>query len=347
MKIQLPKTYSQNDPLWKNKILGTAGTIGQYGCLIACAAMMSTYFGHEETPDSLNEFLKNHAGYSQGNLYVWTAITNRYADIVFQGLIKTPDALTKAQMDAIRMIIDQKYPVFLKIDVVPTTSKLDEHWVLAVDYDGDDFIIQDPWDGSQKRITSWGVQPQKLIYGYGYYSGSPISSARESVVNTEVYETLSVKANNWDKLIRKVGLEESEAQSGDKLLAKIDEYEIEKALWKNEKENYLAELTKLRLQPVNNPEPATETVNNPSLVDASSKAFWQSKKVIISLASNLLSFGLILFQTAQVKPGDDWQTASVKLLGAALAAFGISNVASQYVKAQGLIDTTAMEKKEG
>lgn len=359
MKIRLPKTYSQNDPQWKNKTLGSQGTIGQYGCLIACAAMMCAYFGHDETPISLNDFLQNNGGYINGNLYVWKTIEKKYTDIVYQGLIQTPDTLTQAQMDAIRNIINQGYPVFLKIDILPTTSKLDQHWILAVDYDGDDLIIQDPWDGAQKKITTWGVQPQKLIYAFAYYVGTPmiaepsLDDSKEEKIDANLIEieTLKLEKEAQTKKTLQLQFEHNNLQAEYQHLyneyLKLKEQFNSNLIGINqpmssslEKENKYEELKnsiEILKNKFENKNPDDTITNN-----SSDKLIWQSKKAIISVGSNLLSFGLIIFQTAQVKPSDDWQTASVKLLGAALTAFGISNVASQYVKSQGLVDTTAL-----
>jgi N-acetylmuramoyl-L-alanine amidase len=75
--------------------------------------------------------------------------------------------------------------------------------------------------------------------------------------------------------------------------------------------------------------------------NSSLKSFFSSKKVWITLLSNLLSFGIIIIQTVQIQPQDDWRTICVKLISSALAALGISQVANQYVKVQGEIDNTA------
>lgn len=335
MKLILPKKYSQNNPLWKNKALGTQGTIGQYGCLISCVAMVSAYFGHDENPESINIYLTNNNGYVNGNLYIWNAVTKKYPDMVYQGIVRTPDTLTKTQMDAIRSIINQGFPLFLKIDVIPSTSKLDEHWVLGVDYDGDDIIIQDPWDGAEKRITSWGITPQKIIYGYGYYSGTLPIFVREtnqsdsdaadlSSIQNE-YQNLQAQyvalQKEYDTLKNQILNENKSAILTSPLEVKYKEIET---MVKNLQDNY------------------PRTNSDATTINSSEKSAFQSKKVIVGMSSNILSFALILFQTAQIKPGDDWKNVSIKLLGATLAAFGISNVASQYVKSQGLVDTAAL-----
>ena len=60
--------------------------------------MVCTYFGHEETPATLNDHLINNNGFANGNLFVWGAISNIYKDITYQGQTETPDALSNAQM---------------------------------------------------------------------------------------------------------------------------------------------------------------------------------------------------------------------------------------------------------
>ncbi|MEI6533427.1 MAG: N-acetylmuramoyl-L-alanine amidase [Candidatus Roizmanbacteria bacterium] len=83
--------------------------------------------------------------------------------------------------------------------------------------------------------------------------------------------------------------------------------------------------------------------DNLKVLDPSTKNFFQSKKVWISLLSNLLSFGLVIYQTANIQMTDSWQTIAIKLTSAVLAALGISTVANQYVKTQGLIDASALD----
>jgi len=180
-EITLPRTFSQNDPRWKNSQLGTKGTIGAYGCLMTDATMAACYFGKDETPLTVNQKMTDNKGYESGNLFVWSVFAQIFG-FKFSGKFSNSNALTVAQMDQIRGAIDRGYPVFLQIDTIPTTSGLDEHWILAIGYDGDDFIVQDPWDGSKKRITSWGVAPQKLIYSWCWYEGKVPAPAQADPV---------------------------------------------------------------------------------------------------------------------------------------------------------------------
>ncbi len=193
MKVNLPQKFSQNDPRWKNATLGTLGTIGAYGCLENDATMVADYYGANETPLTLNDKMKANGGYSGGNLFVWGVFAKLFG-LKYSGQFQSSALLTKAHMDQIRSALDKGFPVFLQIDTVPSTSSLDEHWILAVDYEGDDFLIQDPWDGATKRITSWGVAPQKLIYAWCWYEGKVPSATSNDVV-------MEIKASERDFLV--------------------------------------------------------------------------------------------------------------------------------------------------
>lgn len=188
--MKIPNLYSQNDVQWKNDKLGVSGTIGSIGCLMVDAAMLLCWFGIKVTPKTLNQKITENNGYS-GNLFIWQIITAMFPEIKWGILVGgLHDPLTKTQMDFIRAKIDEGFPVVLQIDTIPATSKLDEHWVLAVDYDGDDFIVADPWDGVLKRITSWGKPPQEIIYAYAYYKGKPTIQANPTI-------TISVVERDW------------------------------------------------------------------------------------------------------------------------------------------------------
>lgn len=193
MKVNLSQKFSQNDPRWRDAQLGTKGTIGAFGCLMTDATMVADYYGANETPLTVNEKMKNNGGYQGGNLFVWGVFASLFG-LKYPGQFSNPGPLTTGQMSQIKGVIDKGYPVFLQIDTIPASSQLDEHWILALDYDGDDFIIQDPWDGATKRITSWGVAPQQLIYAWCWYEGKVPQGGLDDVV-------LQVKKSERDWLV--------------------------------------------------------------------------------------------------------------------------------------------------
>ena len=180
-KLDIKYKYGQQDLKWRNKTLGTKGTIGNYGCLLTSLAMLSSYYGFIENPDTLNEKikeLKNPVGYVNGNLYVWGSLSRIHPQLSFKKRVETPNLLTEAQMNQIRNSIDCGHPVIIQIDFVPTTSALDEHWIMVYGYDEDDFFVIDAWDGKEKRITDWEISPQKMIWAYILKEGPIIASTQ-------------------------------------------------------------------------------------------------------------------------------------------------------------------------
>lgn len=178
MKVDLKKIYSQLDPAYSSTPIGNL-TIKDIGCLTCDVAMIATYFGHEITPSNLARSVN----YS-GNLWVWSELNRLYSDITYQGQIQTPTELSTTQMNDIKKLIDQGYPVLLQIDVIPSTPyNLDEHWVLAVDYNGDDFKVVNPYGGYIHNITDYGVKPQLLIWAYAWYKGKLPTSSNSDALN--------------------------------------------------------------------------------------------------------------------------------------------------------------------
>lgn len=160
MKINLPKLYTQ---VGNFTPIGTS-TINAIGCLTVDASMTATYFGHPIDPSTLAKTVKY-----QGNLWIWSELNRLYPDIVYKGQIATPNDLTDLQMNQIKDRINVGYPVFLEI----RTSTIPTHWLLAVDYNGDDFLCADPLKSPPvvHPISDYGIAPRKVIYTYAWYEG--------------------------------------------------------------------------------------------------------------------------------------------------------------------------------
>ena len=62
--------YSQRDPQWRKERLGAAGskqTIGSWGCLVACFAMVASALDHDITPKNLNVEMLQKGGFVNVN----------------------------------------------------------------------------------------------------------------------------------------------------------------------------------------------------------------------------------------------------------------------------------------
>ncbi len=169
MKINLPRLESQ---------IGNMTPIGPFtvndiGCLTADAAMVATYFGHPITTSELVSkvtYAKNNAG--QRTLWQWGELSRLFPDIQYARPVHSNDItypLTDSQMGEIKTAIDRGYPVFIKI----ITDSIPEHWMLGVDYEGDDILVADPLQKPARvhKITDYGIAPREVIYAYGWYTG--------------------------------------------------------------------------------------------------------------------------------------------------------------------------------
>ncbi|MCP4428487.1 MAG: cellulase family glycosylhydrolase, partial [Chloroflexi bacterium] len=144
----LTAPLSQRDPLWVNKRLGHAGspkTIGEWGCLLTNFAMVANAFGKNITPVQLNHAMTSKGGFLNLYLTKWNALSNVYTDIVYGGKVHGPSA-----SDLIARIdnsLAAGRPVTVQVDFTSDTpyTDNDQHWVLIVRKDGDDYRINDPW----------------------------------------------------------------------------------------------------------------------------------------------------------------------------------------------------------
>lgn len=164
---------NQQDPKWSNVLLGFNTsypyTIGNYGCLITSQSMVCEYYGYPITPDKLNIKLKDINGFVSGGLYVWGSLPKVYP--IKEKKIDTPAPLTDAQMTEIKKAIDSGYPVMFCIDYSPSTSALDTHYVVALEYQTNDFTVADPIDGTVKQLSKYSSKVRELIYQYVIYTG--------------------------------------------------------------------------------------------------------------------------------------------------------------------------------
>lgn len=200
--------FNQRDSKWQAKPLGTSSsTLGGYGCLVTCLAMLAKYYGKDTDPDKLNTALVSINGFAapkeaptQKNLYKWyEGITKLYPDITITKLQATPAALTTTDFNAIKAEIDAGRPVILQVDFIPATSLVDMHFVLLVGYEGTTYYVNDPWYGDKANLTRYGV-PSATIQQYIFHSGptpTPGNSDTIPVLKTD-FERLVTKATALD-----------------------------------------------------------------------------------------------------------------------------------------------------
>lgn len=179
MRLNLP-LFSQRDDLWKSKKLGNSTvTLGGYGCLVTCLAMVAKYYGKETTPGELNTALcgvkgfANVAGVVMGtnsDRYIWQSLTKVYGDIKETRNVATPGPVTDSQFADMEAELKAGRPVIIEVDMIPATSGVDMHFVVLMGKEGDTWIVADPWYGDTASLTRYGA-PKTTVQKYIFTSG--------------------------------------------------------------------------------------------------------------------------------------------------------------------------------
>lgn len=172
----LASPMSQRDPLWANTRIGHAGspkTIGEWGCLLTCFAMVANSYGRAITPAQLNASMVRKDGFLDGYLTKWNALSSVYTDIVYHGKMDMSPTIVNRINDS----LDAGNPVTVLVDFTRDTpyTDNDQHWVLIVGRTGDDYRINDPWllpaqEGSLRdRYGRSGQELWQIIHSAIFY----------------------------------------------------------------------------------------------------------------------------------------------------------------------------------
>jgi len=211
MKLNLPN-FSQKDPQWKLKRVGTGSlTFGSVGCAVCCVADILNYFGHEVTPDKLNELLVSNNGFADKNLIRWDVVAKIYPDIVFDRRVDE-----KNRYDIVDEYLSQKKPIIACIDYNPSTPVLDQHFFVFVGKDeAGNYLINDPMSnpGDGAYYLQAKYDPNKL-WGLRLYSGvveeeKPDTVENEATIDQyekfieDIKEALRCDTKDFAKLVGK------------------------------------------------------------------------------------------------------------------------------------------------
>ena len=154
--------YWQRDPRWKDKPLGTSGTIGSYGCVMTAETNVLNQLGIVTNPVVNNAWRTANGGYHNGNLIVWEKVSEQHPDIIWEGKTWNP---TDAQ---IKQKIAAGYPLVMLVDHNEGTPVLNEHWVNSIPSPADDdaIWIHDPWDNLTIRLRDRYKKPIQQFSSY-------------------------------------------------------------------------------------------------------------------------------------------------------------------------------------
>ena len=133
----------QNDPLWKDIPLGYQDeeTIGSWGGLLTAITMVVNLLGYDESPESVNDKLKDHGGFV-GALPVPAMLPILFPKVRYKGYVSCED--TQAPLESIDAMLEDGFPVIVQVDWNPDAG-IFTHWVLLKARSGDDYVICDPF----------------------------------------------------------------------------------------------------------------------------------------------------------------------------------------------------------
>ena len=215
MKVY-PTIYSQQDPRWANKELGSqaGATIGQLGCYDTSFAMKACYYGKQTDPASLDD------AFTAGNVFV-------NADLL------TDDALNKIYGDIQYVESDhyetipadlQKLKGYAQDNTITVTLCIavgsGYHFVELVDCDGTTVTIANPWTGKIENFTSLYGSPTTNILRFIVYKGpAPVPMMQ---VPQSTYTNLVTKASNFDAVATALKIDPLDTQGGVKAVTTIN-----------------------------------------------------------------------------------------------------------------------------
>jgi hypothetical protein len=172
--------YSQQDPKWKQDILGfgdPGDTIGYVGCALTSVAMLISGYGFIETPQTLNQKLKNVNGFVSAGIR-WGSVSQIYPKVNVKSDISCVN--TDAPLAQIDASIAAGQPVIVMVDSTPAIG-LQTHWVVLYAKEGNDYLMLDPWPYQTDVTKKTYLMPR-------YSQGNPL---QRSIMHVIIYESFN------------------------------------------------------------------------------------------------------------------------------------------------------------
>jgi len=169
----------QNDEKWKNVKLGNSKeTIGSWGCLLTSATMMLNGIGYSETPETVNEKMKNAGGFD-GALFIPSVLPYIWPNCAYRDM--QPCETSPAPIALIDAAVAAGKPVILQVDWNKQAG-IQTHYVLVKEKKGSDYSIYDPYkyggDGPDKEV---------LLTSRYKYNGKTLETEISAVLWFEAY----------------------------------------------------------------------------------------------------------------------------------------------------------------
>jgi len=171
----------QNDEKWKSTKLGNSNeTIGGWGCLLTSVTMMLNGVGYNETPETVNEKMKNAGGF-QGAFFIPSVLPYVWPNCAYRDM--QPCESFPAPLAQIDAAVEAGKPVILQVDWNKQAG-IQTHFILVKEKKGDDYILYDPYkyggDGPDKEV---------LLTKRYKYNGAKLESEISAVLWFDSYST--------------------------------------------------------------------------------------------------------------------------------------------------------------
>ena len=240
---------SQNDPRWKTTRLGDSHsqqTIGKWGCLLSSLSMVANSYGKDVTPAQLNSRMLRKGLFLDHCATPWNVLSQLYSDIIYAGRVETRnDANITQRIDA---ALKAGNPVPVQVDYTPNSpySPNDQHWVVVVGREGQDYRINDPWVypsaetsmrqryGRQGKLLRHSIiaalfyrgaaaQPALPVIGGGVLSAAIVGAASSKQLQTGIninpdaphsnpHNEQTFKGLNWVRFVYKISAQPNAAE---------------------------------------------------------------------------------------------------------------------------------------
>lgn len=217
--IQLPKLFSQRDPIWVNDKHGTSSsTIGKTGCTISLLTAILVHAGYNETPKTVDDKLTANGGYSNGNLINWLVVPKLWPRLkwVYRHYSYNNDLAAEWIKKGMVPMIE------VKADPIGGAPG-GKHWVGFLG----DQKSYDPWIGALRDNKIWTATGMAL---YEYVPGLP-GEGENMEISQQDFDRLMKASRLGDRLINGLGTafgDDSELYKGN--IADKDESRIDQMI---------------------------------------------------------------------------------------------------------------------
>jgi len=174
--------FLQSSPVWGGKEIAPGVTMGRFGCLITCLSMALQNSALDLDPGRLCDALKAANAFSATGDMTLSALEKVTNRVTFHSRKATTNCKDlkygermdpQSAFDRIRGLVMLGMPTPVNVDLVGKDG-VSDHWVLSVDVEGSDLIINDPAYGDSLRFTKRYGDPLTGIYGYAAYVIQPV-----------------------------------------------------------------------------------------------------------------------------------------------------------------------------